>query len=340
MSAVDMAASKWSINRDYKGLFIFYKKGRMAMTRYVIRRILNLIPTLLAVIFIVFFITSLTPGDPGTLILGDTASKEAIYEFNESVGYNDPFIIRYLNYIIGILHGSLGSSWRTGRPVLTEVLGRLPVSATLAAGAMVFGAVIGISLGIISAVKQYSILDYTTTTIAMILASFPGFWIGMIMIVVFSLYLGWFPAFGIGSVRHYILPWITTGCAYVASLLRLTRTSMLESIRMDYIRTARAKGQKESIVVLRHALRNALLPVVTSLGMSFGVLLGGTVTIESVFSLPGVGTMIIEAIRLKDIPLVVGGTVSLCTGFTIVMVIVDISYAFIDPRIKSRYMKR
>ena len=309
------------------------------MIKYVVKRLLILIPTLLAVIFIVFFITSLTPGDPGSLILGQNASKEDIAKKNEELGFYDPLLVRYGRYVWDLVHGDLGNSWKSGRSVTKEVLGRLPVTATLAAGAVVIGIVFGITLGIISAVKQYSITDIILTIIAMFLASFPGFWIGMMLILLFSLALGWLPAFGVGSFKHYILPWLTAGCGFIASQLRMTRTSMLECIRADYMRTARAKGQKEFKVVTRHALRNALLPIITLVGMEFGGMLGGTVTIESVFSLPGVGTMIIEAIRLKDVPLILGGTISLSILFTIVMVIVDILYAFIDPRIKARYSK-
>jgi peptide/nickel transport system permease protein len=299
-----------------------------------------LIPMLLIIIFIVSFIMSLTPSDPGTLILGERAKPEAIREMNQKLGYNDPFLMRYARYVYRAAQGDLGNSWKTGVPVFQEVKRRFPATLTLAAGSVLIGLVTGITLGILSAVKQYSALDVMGTAYAMTLASFPGFWIGMMLIILFSLKLRWLPSFGIGSVKHYILPWFTTSCSFAASTLRMTRTSMLESIRMDYIRTARAKGQKESVIIVRHALRNALLPIVTIAGMSFGTLLGGTVTIESVFSIPGVGSLVIEAIRMKDIPVVVGATVTLATCFTLLMLCVDILYAFIDPRIKARYVKR
>jgi peptide/nickel transport system permease protein len=298
-----------------------------------------LIPMLFIVIFIVSFIMYLTPNDPGTLILGERATPEAKAQLNRELGYNDPFLVRYAKYVWNAFHGDLGNSWKTGTPVISEVVRRFPTTVTLAVGSILIGLVFGMTLGILSAVKQYSALDVMGTSCAMILASFPGFWIGMMLIILFSLKLGWLPSFGVGSLRHFILPWITTSCVFVASMLRMTRTSMLEAIRMDYIRTARAKGQKEFVVITRHALRNALLPVVTILGMDFGALLGGTVTIETVFSLPGVGSLIIEAIRMKDIPVVVGATVTLATCFTMLMLLVDILYAFIDPRIKARYLR-
>jgi len=310
------------------------------VAKYVIKRIFTMIPVLLVVIFIVSFIMNLTPSNPGTLILGERATKEAIHQLNEQLGYNDPFLLRYVKYVVRALHGDLGNSWKTGNPVITEIIRRFPATLTLAVGSIFIGLVVGVTLGILSAVKQYSALDVSGTVFSMTLASFPAFWIGMMLIILFSLKLGWLPSFGIGSFKHFILPWFTTSCSFGASMLRMTRTSMLESIRMDYIRTARAKGQKERIVITRHALRNALLPVVTILGMSFGTLLGGTVTIETVFSIPGVGSLIIEAIRMKDIPVVVGATVTLATCFTLLMLLVDILYAFIDPRIKARYLKR
>jgi peptide/nickel transport system permease protein len=308
--------------------------------RYIAKRILMLIPTLLIIIFIVYFIMDLTPGDPGTLILGEKASQAAKDQLNEDLGYNDPFVIRYVRYIVDAAQGDLGSSWLSGRPVSNEIISRFPVTITLAAGAVLIGIVIGVPLGILSAVKQYSALDYLGTSFAMFLASFPPFWIGMMLIILFSLTWRLLPSFGVGSFKHFILPWFTTSCTFIASQMRMTRTSMLEAIRMDYIRTARAKGQTERKVVTRHALRNALLPVVTLMGMEFGALLGGTVTVETVFSLPGVGSLIIEAIRMKDIPLVVGSTVTLSICFSLLMILVDIIYAFIDPRIKARYIKR
>lgn len=309
------------------------------MGKYVLKRLLSLIPTVLISVFVIYFIMDLTPSDPGTLILGQSASQESIDALNESLGYNQPFLVRYAKYILGLCSGDLGTCYSTGKSVFSTVMARFPVTATLAVGAIVIGVTVGVLLGILSAVKQYSAFDIAGTTVAMILASFPAFWIGMLLILLFSLHLRWLPSYGVGSLKHYILPWITTSCAYAALQMRMTRTSMLEAIRTDYVRTARAKGQKESIVIYKHALRNALLPVVTMVGTDFGMLLGGTVTVEAVFSLPGIGSLIIDAIRMKDIPLVVGCIVILVTCFTIIMLIVDILYAFIDPRIKARYTK-
>lgn len=309
------------------------------MGRFVVKRLLALIPTILIIVFVVQFIMELTPSDPGTLILGQNASIEAIEAKNEELGYNDPFLVRYVRYIFNLFTGDLGESWLTGKTVIESVKQRFPVTVTLAAGAVIIGVVLGVLLGILSAVKQYSIFDISGTTLAMILASFPAFWIGMMLIILFSLKLKLLPSFGGDSFKHFILPWITTACSFIAGQLRMTRTSMLEAIRMDYIRTARAKGQKESIVIYRHALRNALMPVVTIMGMNFGVMLGGTVTIETVFTLNGIGTLLLTAIRSKDIPIVTGCIVILAICYTLVMLVVDILYAFIDPQVKARYLK-
>jgi peptide/nickel transport system permease protein len=309
------------------------------MSKYVLQRVVLLIPTLFVIVFIVFSIMELTPSDPGTLLLGERASPEDIARKNEELGYNRPFLVRYMSYMSSAFRGDLGKSWRTGRPVFAMIVDRLPVTATLALGAVTVGLVVGVTIGVLSAVKQYSVLDISATTVAMALASFPGFWVGMVLIIIFSLWLRVLPSYGVGTIKHFVLPWLASSCTLVASMLRMTRTSMLESIRMDYIRTARAKGQTERLVIWRHALRNALLPLVTVAGLNIGVMLGGTVTVESVFSLHGVGSLVIEAIRSKDMPVVLGSTVTLATCFTLVMLVVDILYAFIDPRLRTRYVR-
>lgn len=310
------------------------------MKKFVLKRLLALIPTILIIVFVVYFILDLTPSSPGRLILGQMASAEAVEAKNIELGYDKPFIIRYVNYVFNLCKGDLGTSWVTGKGVLESILARFPVTVTLAVGATAIGIIVGVLLGILAAVKQYSIFDIAGTSLAMVLASFPAFWIGMMLTILFAQKLGWLPSYGTGSVAHYILPWFTTACSFIASQLRMTRTSLLECIRMDYVRTARAKGQKESIVIYRHALRNALMPVVTMAGMNFGALLGGTVTVETVFTLNGVGTLILTSIRSKDIPVILGAIVILAICYTLVMLVVDILYGFIDPQIKARYVKK
>lgn len=225
-------------------------------------------------------------------------------------------------------------------PVFNEVFSRFPTSLILALAAVITAVVIGIPIGILSAVRQYSVGDYISTVAAMLMAAIPGFWLGLMMIILFSLKLGWLPSYGIGSVAHYIMPTMVLALPPSAEILRLTRTTMLETIRQDYIRTARAKGAPETSIVFKHALKNALLPVVTVIGMDFGTLLGGTVIVEAVFSIPGIGSLILTAINMKDIPQVMAGVIFLAILYCIIMVLIDIVYAFLDPRIKARYVKQ
>lgn len=309
------------------------------MKKYIARRLLILIPTLIAIIFIIFAITDLMPGSPGEIMLNERATEEAIYAYNEALGYNRPFVVRFVDYLFDAVRGDFGNSWYSGRPVLSEIMNCFGKTISLAATSLVIAVCIGIPLGIIAAVKQYSLADIAGTTMAMILSSVPAFWLGLMLIILFAQMLGLLPSYGLDTPLHYVLPSITIAAPVIASLLRMTRTSMLESIRMDYIRTARAKGQKESIVIWRHALQNAMLPIVTMIGTEFAGLLGGTVTVEMVFSINGVGTLLLEAIRMKDIPLVVGGTVFLSAVFMLVLMLVDIMYAVIDPRVKARYSR-
>lgn len=310
------------------------------MTKYILKRLALTIPVLLGSIFLVYAIMSLTPGDPGTLILGMTADKNDIIQLNTELGYYQPFIIRFLHYVKDIvLHFDFGLSYRTQTPVFTEILSKFPKTLILAVCSMALSSIIGITLGIISAVKQYSYIDNIFTVMAMFFAAIPGFWFGLTLMLIFSLKLGWLPSNGVDSWKSFILPTVTLSVGSAASLLRLTRSTMLETIRQDYIRTARAKGAGEKRIILHHALKNALLPVITTLGMNFGASLGGAIIIETVFGMPGLGTHIVSAIRQKDIPVVLASTLLLAFLFSIIMLIIDILYAFIDPRIKSKYAK-
>jgi peptide/nickel transport system permease protein len=309
------------------------------MGRYVVKRLLLLIPIILGVTFIIFSIMALTPSSPGRLILGIQASEEAVAEKNHELGYDKPFLTRFVNYVKDGLKGDFGKSYLTSRPVVEEIANRFPTTLRLAICAVLTSVIIGVPLGILSAVKQYSALDLISTVTAMFMASVPGFWLGLMMMLLFSLKLGWLPVSGAGTWAHYVLPTLTLAIPSSASLLRLTRSTMLETIRQDYIRTARAKGATEGRVIFRHALKNALLPLITSVGMSFGGLLGGTVLIESVFSFPGLGSRMLEAIRDKDIPMVTGCTVFLAVLFCLIMLVVDLLYAYVDPRVKAQYSK-
>lgn len=310
------------------------------MGRYIIKRILILVPMLLVITFIVFGIMDLTPSDPATLILGTKATTEQKAALNEKLGLDKPFLERYGRYVWNAAQGDLGESWRNSRSVFDEIATRLPASVTLAVAAITIAMLVGIPLGVLSAVKQYSVLDMIGTALSMLMTSIPSFWFGMIAILIFSLKLELLPSNGNDSLACYVLPSITLALSVLASLLRMTRTTMLETLRQDYIRTARAKGQSERIVIFRHALKNALLPVITSAGMEFGGLLGGVVTIETVFSINGVGSLVLTGIQMKDAPLVTGSALVLAALYMLVMLFIDLLYAYIDPRIRARYTKR
>ena len=308
------------------------------MTRYVVKRLLYMIPVLLGVAFLVFTILSLTPGDPGSIILGITAKPEDIAALNAQFGYDKPFLVRFVNYIGDILlHFDLGTSYATRQPVIDSILARFPNTLVLAVLSMCLSSILGISMGIFSAVRQYSVMDHVVVVVALVFASMPGFWLGLMLLILFSLRLGWLPSFGATTFRHFILPTITVAMPSAAGLLRLTRSTMLETIRKEYIRTARAKGASNRRVIWKHALRNALLPVVTTLGTGFGASLGGAIIAETVFAMPGMGTLMTTAIRQKDIPTVMSSTLFLAVLFSLIILLVDILYAFIDPRIKSKY---
>ena len=309
------------------------------MGRYIVKRLLLLIPVIFGVMFIVFTIMAMTPGTPAKMILGAQATPEEVAQLNEELGFNRPFLVRFVNYVVDALRGDFGESCNTQRPVFEEIIPRLPTTVTLAFLSVISSALVGIPIGIVSAVKQYSFIDGFTTTVALLLAGIPGFWLGMMLILLFAVQLGWLPANGIGTWKHYVLPTLTLCLTGSSVLIRVTRTMMLETIRQDYIRTARAKGAGEKRVIFGHALKNALLPVITSLGLKFGGMLGGTILIESVFALPGIGTLVVNSIRMKDIPLVMASVIFLAVLFCVILLIVVVIYALIDPRIKAQYIK-
>lgn len=310
------------------------------MGKFILKRLLYMIPVLLGVAFMVFAILSLTPGDPGTIILGITAKPEDIASLNEQFGYNKPFLIRFFSYIKDIvLHFNLGVSYQTREPVINDIMAKFPNTLKLTIFSMSLSAIIGISFGIISAVKQYSALDHICVVTALVFACIPGFWLGLMLMMLFSLKLGWLPSYGAESLKNFILPTLTVSMTSAAGLLRLTRSAMLETIRQEYIRTAKAKGASKKRIIIKHALRNALMPVVTTLGTSFGASLGGAIIAETVFAMPGMGTLITTAIRQKDIPMVMGSTLFLAVLFSLIILLVDILYAVIDPRIMDKYKK-
>lgn len=308
------------------------------MLRYIGKRLLMMIPVLIGVAFVIFTMLYFTPGDPAVQILGDGASPEAIAALRDQMGLNDPFFIQFFSYLKNlVLHGDFGTSYATKQPVFKEIISRFPTTLALAALSIVIATVIGVLCGIVAAVKQYSAFDYIATAVALMGASMPNFWQGMMMILFFSVYLGWLPASGFSTPVQWIMPALTIGTSTAASIMRMTRSSMLEVIRQDYIRTARAKGQKESVVVFHHALKNAMIPVLTTIGLSFGRMMGGAVLTESIFAIPGLGNLIVGAIKARDYPIVQGGVLFIAFLFGFVNLFVDILYAYCDPRIKSQY---
>ncbi|QEK12948.1 ABC transporter permease [Crassaminicella thermophila] len=308
------------------------------MLKYVSRRVLLLIPVLIGVAFIVFTLLYLTPGDPARMVLGEQAPQEAVDELREEMGLNDPFFVQFGRYVYkATIKHDLGRSYITKRPVTQELLNVFPTTLKLASLSMVIAVIIGIPFGIISAIKQYSVFDSVVMVFALIGISMPVFWLGLLLILFFAVKLGWLPSSGFYSFKHMILPALTLGAQSIAIITRMTRSSMLEVIRQDYIRTVRAKGQKERLVILRHALGNALIPVITIAGIQFGILLGGAVLTEVIFSVPGVGRLMVEAIKMRDYPIVQGGVLYIAIAFSVVNLLVDLLYAYVDPRIRAQY---
>ncbi|GHT00580.1 peptide ABC transporter permease [Synergistales bacterium] len=308
------------------------------MIRYIFRRVLFLIPVLIGVAFCVYTLLYLTPGDPARMILGDMATEGAIQEFRAKEGLDKPFLIQFGNYIYkAITQGDIGRSYVTKRPVAHEILTAFPATLELSALAILVAIIIGMPCGILSAIKQYSILDTVTMIFAMVGLSMPVFWLGLLLILYFSVYLHWLPSSGFDTFKAMILPSVALSVQSIAMITRMTRSSMLEVVRADYIRTARSKGQKESVVIWVHALHNALIPVVTLCGLQFGHLLSGAILTESIFAVPGVGRLMVESIKARDYPMVQGGVLFVAVAFSIVNLLVDLLYAYIDPRIKAQY---
>ena len=307
------------------------------MPKYIIKRILSIIPTVLIIVFVIFVILDLTPGTPGRVILGVTATEEQVKNLDEALGYNRPLLVRYSDYLVHAIQGDFGKSYVNQVPVVDILMPKFPTTLKLAIMAVVFAAFIGIPLGILSALKPNSVTDSALTTLSLFFASVPAFWLGLMFMLIFSLKLGWLPSSGIGTWKHYIMPVITLVLPSAAYLARLTRSTMIDVINQDYIRTAKSKGAKTMRVMFFHALRNAMMLVVTQLGMSFASLLGGALITEMVFGLPGFGSTIVSAIKTKNIPVVMGGVMFLSVTFILIMLVVDLIYAFIDPRVKDMY---
>lgn len=305
------------------------------MLKYISKRIIYLIPVLIGIVFLVFTIMYFSPGDPAKLILGDRAPEEQVAALRHELGLDLPYYQQLFNYIKNAIHGDFGNSYQLRMPVWDIIKLRFPLTLQLTTFTMLIAVLIGAPVGILSAVKQYSVIDAFSVIFALLMASIPAFWLGMLLMLLFSLNLGWLPSSGYEGVKWLILPSITLGFINCATIMRMTRSSMLEVVRQDFIRTARAKGATEKRVVFRHALKNAIIPVITVVGTAFGSSLGGAVVTETVFGLPGMGTQIITAIRQKDNPVVLASVIVIALAFSLVNLIVDILYTYVDPRIRD-----
>ena len=332
------------------------------MVKYIIKRLLLLIPVILGVSILVFFVMHMFTTDPAALILGQHATQDQIEALRKQLGLNNPIYVQYWDFLKGILQGNFGNSLMSKAPVWDEIMARFPATIELAFTSILIASVMGILMGVISAIKQNSIIDYISMVISLLGVSMPIFWLGLILILVFSVQLHWLPVSGridIGfeptkitglylldslltgnmvafksAFMHLILPALALGSYSTAIIARMTRSTMLEVVRQDYIRTARAKGISETPVILKHALKNALIPIITVIGLQLGSLLGGAVLTETVFSWPGVGKYTVDAILSTDYPVVQGSVMMMAVIFVLVNLVVDIVYAFIDPRIK------
>jgi peptide/nickel transport system permease protein len=312
--------------------------------RYVFRRLLLLIPVLAGVSVIIFMVLHLSPGDPAEIMLGSQATQEDLARLRRELGLTEPLPVQYARWLGHVLRGDLGRSIWTRRPVLTEVLDRFKATLVLTGSGLLLSTVIGVALGVASAVRPNSLLDRLSAVASLFGASMPVFWLGIVLMVVFSLQLGWLPASGMwapyggGDLRdllsHLVLPAVTLAAASVTIIARLTRATMLEVLGQDYIRTARSKGLVEWRVVLRHGLKNALIPIVTVIGVQVGYLLGGAVLTETVFAWPGVGTLMVQGILARDFPLVQGCVLVIALSFVLINLAVDLLYAWLDPRIR------
>jgi len=306
------------------------------MLSYLIRRLLFSIPVLLGVTFAVMLTIELIPGDPVSLMLGEHATPEAVAQVRHALGLDQPLLVRYVEYIGKLLHGDLGRSLRERRPVTQELADVWPATLELTLAALCVAVIFGILAGVISAVWPNSFFDGVTRLASLFGLSMPVFWTGLVLIVFFSLWLQWLPVGGSGSLSHLILPATTLALPSLAMVARLTRSSVLEVLREDYIRTARAKGVREQWVIMKHGLRNACIPIVTLLGLQVGQLLGGAVLTETVFSWPGMGRLIVRAIFARDYILLQGAILVFALAFVVINILVDLSYAAFDPRVSRR----
>lgn len=311
------------------------------MLKYVLKRIVLMIPVILGVATIIFFLLHFAPGDPARVILGDGASTEAIEMKREELGLNKPLAVQYLNFLKKtFIDLDFGNSYKTNHPVMEEIAQRYPTTMLLTAVGALALILFGVPLGILSAVKHNTLIDRIATSISFVGVSMPEFWIALLLSMVFAAKLGWLPPTGFYGPTYWIMPAIAIALNGSANLMRMTRSSMLDVVRQDYIRTARAKGQTEKVIIWKHELKNSMIPIVTIMGFRIGALLGGSVVIESIFSIPGLGKYMLEAINYRDYAAVQGSVLVIAISFCVINLAVDLAYALIDPRIKAQYQTK
>lgn len=304
------------------------------MLKYTLKRILMLIPTIIGITLIIYLIMSLVPGDPVELLLPQEATFEQREALRAEMGLDKPVLVQYLNYMWNVFRGDFGVSWFTQQSVLSEIKSRMPYTLTLGVFSTLIATVISIPLGTLTAVKHNSIADYIVTFLCLLFSSMPGFWLGILLQIYLSLKTGWFPAYGAKTLQHFVLPVIAACASSVGTNIRSTRTWVLDVLRSDYVRTARAKGAKEIVVIMKHALRNALLPIITGLGSAFAGVLGGSVVIETVFAIPGISSYLTSAVKTRDMPIIMGCILIISIFVGVVNLLVDLMYSVIDPRVK------
>lgn len=310
------------------------------MGKYIAKRLLWMIPVILGVAILIFSILYFVPGDPAKIILGASATEDEVQALRDTMGLNDPYIVRLGNFLVDtFIKFDFGNSYSNKMPVLPDIISRIPRTLILSGVCVLLSIVIGIPLGVNAAIHQGKLGDKIPMFLAMVGVSIPSFWLALMLIVLFSVNLGWFPASGIGGFKYYILPCLSGAFAGIAAQARQSRSAMLEVIRSDYVTTARSKGLSERVVIWKHALPNALIPVITGLGGALGSMLGGSLITETIFSIPGMGMLMINGINNRDYPVVQGCVIFLAVIFSFAMLITDIAYSFVDPTIKAQYTK-
>lgn len=309
------------------------------MLKFIFKRVLLFFPVLFGVLLIVFTINYLTPGDPVVAVIGIDYTQEQYDAMEAQLGLDKPYLVQFFDYVKGVVTKfDLGTSYTNQRPVSEQILERMPLTLELGTIGIVIAIILGIPFGIISATKQYSLVDYSVTIFSLFFASMPNFWLALMLIIIFSLKLGWFPATGAATWKGWILPCITLGLAPISTIARQTRSSMLEVIRQDYITTARAKGQTEHRIIWKHALGNAMIPIITVVGFMVSTIVGGSVIIENIFNFPGLGALMMTAVTNKDYPMIQGTVLVISVFVCFINLLVDIIYGFVDPRIKAQYL--